>query len=231
MRLFRPRYWLFCAIATALPARPAAFGADDLAAVLSRIDKASAMFKGLTADVRKLAHTAVINEDDTDIGTIAVKRPKLSDLRVLFDIREPDPKKVAFEDSKGQFYYPKRNEVEIYNVGKIKGLVEQFLLLGVGSSARDLEGAYSIKWGGPETVAGQPATRIELTPKSKEMLAHYNRVDLWISDTTGLAVQQKLFAPGGDYILATYTNMKTYDNLSDSAVKLNLPKDVKKIQR
>jgi len=218
-------------MATALPACPAAFAADDLAAVLSRIDKAAAMFKGLTAEVRKLAHTAVINEDDTDIGTIAVKRPKPSDLRVLFDIREPDPKTVAFEDSKGQFYYPKRNEVEIYNVGKIKGLVEQFLLLGFGSTARDLEGAYSIKWGGPETVAGQPATRIELTPKSKEMLAHYNRVDLWISDTTGLAVQQKLFAPGGDYILATYTNMKTYENLSDSAVKLNLPKDVKKIQR
>jgi len=53
-------------------------------------------------------------------------------------------------------------------------------------------------------------------------------VDLWISDTMGIAVQQKLYEPGGDYLLTTYTNIKLRLNLPDSLVRLDLPKSVKR---
>jgi hypothetical protein len=43
-----------------------------------------------------------------------------------------------------------------------------------------------------------------------------------------IAVQQKLYEPGGDYLLATYTNIKLRANLPDSAVKMDLPKSVKR---
>jgi len=71
------------------------------------------------------------------------------------------------------------------------------MLLGFGSNSKDLESAYSIRLGGPETVAGQEATRLELIPKSPDVLAHLKRVDLWISDAMGIAVQQKLYETGG----------------------------------
>ena len=49
---------------------------SSLAATLARMDEAAAKFKGLQADMQKISHTAVINEDSVDAGTIAVKRPE-----------------------------------------------------------------------------------------------------------------------------------------------------------
>jgi outer membrane lipoprotein-sorting protein len=200
---------------------------SSLAATLARMDEAAAKFKGLQADVQKISHMAVINEDTVEAATIAVKRPKPNDIRVLFDFKPPNPKQVAIAGVKAAIYYPEINTVQEWDMGKDRSLVEQFMLLGFGSNSKDLGSAYSIRLGGPETVAGQKATRIELIPKSQDVLEHLKRVDLWISDTMGIAVQQKLFEPGGDYLLATYTNIEVRLNLPDSAVKLNLPKNVK----
>ena len=206
-----------------------ALAADSsLSATLARMDEAAAQFKGLQADVQKTAHTAVMNEDSVDAGTIVVKRPKPNDIRVLFDFKPPNPRQVMIAGVKVDIYYPGNNTVQEYNLGKSRSLVEQFMLLGFGSNSKDLESAYSIRLGGPETVAGQKATRLELIPKSQEVLAHLKRVDLWISDAMSIAVQQKLYEPGGDYLLATYTNIKLRANLPDSAVKMDLPKSVKR---
>jgi outer membrane lipoprotein-sorting protein len=220
------------AIFTILAAMALAWGApaadSSLAETLAHMDEAAAKFKGLQADVQKISHMAVINEDTVEAATIALKRLNPRDIRVLFDFKPPNPKQVAIAGVKVDFYYPGINTVQEYDLGKSRSLVEQFMLLGFGSNAKDLDSAYSIRLGGPETVAGQSAMRLELIPKSQDVLAHLKRVDLWISDANGIAVQQKLFEPGGDYLLATYTNIKLRPNLPDSAVKLDLPKSVKR---
>jgi outer membrane lipoprotein-sorting protein len=104
--------------------------------------------------------------------------------------------------------------------------MEQFLKLGFGSNSKDLLDAYSVKLGGPEAIGGEPATRIELIPKSKDLLATFPKFELWISDNTGISLQQKMYQPGKDYSMATYTNMQVLANVPDSAVTLNLPKGV-----
>jgi len=201
---------------------------SSLAATLARMDQAAAKFKGLQADMQKIAHTAVINADSVDSGTIAVKRLKPYDIRVRIDFKDPNPRQVAIAGVKGSVYYPGINTVQEYNLGKNRSLVEQFMLLGFGSNSKDLKSAYSIGLGGPETVAGQKTTRIELIPKSQDVLAYLKKVDLWISDALDIAVQQKFYETGGDYLLTTYTNIKLVPNLPDSAVKLDLPKSVKR---
>jgi outer membrane lipoprotein-sorting protein len=218
---------VFAIIATITLCGGAPAADSSLPATLARMDEAAAKFNGLQADVQEISHTAVINEDSVAAGTIALKRPKPNDIRVLFDFKPPNPKQVLIAGVKVDVYYPGINTVQEYNLGKSRTLVEQFMLLGFGSNSRDLESAYSIRLGGPETVAGQKATRLELIPKSRDVLAHLKRVDLWISDAMGIAVQQKLYETGGDYLLATYTNIKL-SNLPDSAVKLDLPKSVKR---
>ena len=219
---------VFAIFATMLLCGGAPAADSSLAETLARMDEAAAKFKGMQADMQKIAHTAVINEDSIDAGTIAVKRPKPNDIRVLFDFKPPNPRQVAIAGVKGEYYVPGINTVQVYDLGKSRSLVEQFMLLGFGSNSKDLESAYSIRLGGPETVAGQSATRLELFPKSQDVLAHLKRVDLWISDAMGIAVQQKLYETGGDYLLATYTNIKLRPNLPDSVVKLDLPKSVKR---
>jgi outer membrane lipoprotein-sorting protein len=117
--------------------------------------------------------------------------------------------------------------VDEYEVGKYKDLAEQFLLLGFGTTSKELAAAYTVTVGGQETVANEKTNRLELIPKSKDMLAHLTKVELWISDTLGVPVQQKLYTPGGNFHLFTYSNVMVNPNLADSAVKLSLPKGVK----
>ena len=191
------------------------------------MDRASTNFKGLKADTRKVSHTAVINEDSVDMGTIVVKVPKPHELRMLIDFHPPDEKKVRIDGTKVEIYYPKTNIVQEFDLGKNhRSQMEQFRRLGIGSNSKDLLDAYKISLGGPETVNGEATTRIELIPKSKDLVAQFPKFELWISDKTGISVQQKMYQPGGDYSMATYTNMQINPNISDSALSLNLPKGV-----
>src|SRR5581483_1533479 len=88
------------ALIALLPLLCGSLPAQTLASTLAKIDQAAAGFRGLSADVKKISHTAVINEDTVDIGTILVKRPKPNDVQMLIDIRQPDPKKAAIDGRK-----------------------------------------------------------------------------------------------------------------------------------
>jgi outer membrane lipoprotein-sorting protein len=195
-------------ICAAVPAS----GADQLQAALDRMDQAAAKFKGLSAEVTKVSHLAVLNDDDDFFtGTIAVRRSKPHELSFVVDVLKPDPKKVRLIGHKLEMYYPKTNEKQIIDLDK-KGskLVDQFMLLGFGSTSSEIRSAYKVDLGGPETVAGQTTVRLVLTPKSPEVLAKLTRFELWISDSLGVAVQQKLWEPGDDYTLFTYTNVRLH---------------------
>lgn len=220
-----PRVFLVLPLLLSTAARPNPAG--DLEAVLDRIDKAGAAFRSMSARVHRVSHTAVINEDNVDSGTMLVKRPKARDMRMLVDLTQPDPKTVAFQGRKLEVYYPKIHTVQEFDVGKSRELLDQFFLIGFGTSRADLEKAYDIRLLGPEALEGQKTERLELVPKSKEVLQHLNKFELWISGD-GYPVQQKFYLPGGDYMLVTYADMKINPDLPDSALKLHLPKDVKR---
>src|SRR5690349_4379164 len=91
----------------------AAVAAEDLAAVFARMDQAAPAFKGMRADIKKVAHTAVINEDSTDTGTIIVRVPKPHDFHMLVDLQQPDKKTVGINGTLVEMYYPKANEVQV----------------------------------------------------------------------------------------------------------------------
>jgi len=201
---------------------------ETVDALLARMDRAAAAFRSLSAKVRRVAHTAVINENNIDVGSILVKRGKGSELRMLSEITEPDPKAVAYQGRKLEVFYPKIQTVQEFDVGKHRGLVEQFFLLGFGASRKELERDYSIRVLGVETVTGETATRVEFTPQSEQVLKHLKKAELWISETTSYPIQQKFYQSGGDYNLVTYTGVKINPELSDAALKLKLPKNVKR---
>ena len=213
---------LLAAVVLTAASAPAA----SLSETLARMDKAAAKFTSLSADIKKVSHTGVINEDTIDDGTVMMKRPKPHDIRMLLDIKPPDPKLVFIDGKKVQIFFPNSLVEQEYDMSKYKSLLDQFLLLGFGSNSKELEDDYTISMGGSEVVAGEKTTRLELIPKSKEMLVHLKRVDLWLSDETGMPLQQKFYQPGNDYHVATYTNIKINPSLPE--LKLDVPKGTKK---
>lgn len=228
MTRFRSRLAIVALAAGVLVSSAAPAGDSDLQSVFARIDKAATAFKGLTADLKRVSHTELVNANETDEGTIAVKRFKPEDTRILINFTSPEPKRISIGGGKGQVYTPRANEVQVADIKKHRDLINAVLLLGFGASSVDLQAAYTVRYGGSETLNGAPVTRIELVPKNEEILHSIKKCELWIGEN-GIPVQQKFYEPGGDYQVATYSHIALNLNLPDSAVRLELPKGVKVI--
>jgi len=117
--------------------------------------------------------------------------------------------------------------VQVYDIGNRRSLIDQYLLLGFGASSEDLKKAYTISYAGAEAIAGQQAGNIQLIPKSPEQLRQLSKVNLWISTSLGIPVQQKFWTgTAGDYKLVTYSGVKLNPSLSDKDLQLKTPKGV-----
>lgn len=221
----RIRAAIVLAFLSASAAFPAATG--SLEEVLARMDRAAGSFQAFSADLQSVAHTAVINEDDTDSGTILLKRTKHG-MDMLVEFTAPNKKSIALRDRKIEIYYPNQQVIQEYDISRYRALLDQFMLIGFGTSGRELAEAYNMKVLGAETVAGQQTTGLELVPKSGEVLKNLKKMELWISDARTYPVRQKFYLTAGDYKLVTYTNVKMNPPLSDADLRLKVPKNTKR---
>lgn len=202
--------------------------AADMASTLARMDKAALGFTGLSADLQSVSHTFIIKDTTEESGRMTLQRPKPRQMRMLVEFTKPEPRAVAFSGRKVQLYYPKMNTVQEYDLGAQAALIDQFLLLGFGTTSSDLRAGYDIKYGGENTAGGQLSDLLELTPKSAEARQHVARISLWISQANGQPSQIQVFMPSKDYRLITYTRVALNPSLGKDAASLKLPKGVKR---
>jgi outer membrane lipoprotein-sorting protein len=200
--------------------------AQSLKDVFSAMDATASKFKGLQANMRDDDFTALVNDHSVQNGTIRVKKSAQSTL-MLIQFTGPNAKMISLDANTVKILNPKTKVEQVYDIGNKRDLIDQYLLLGFGASSEDLTKAYTISWIGSESIAGQNTGHIQLVPKSAEQLHHLRQVDLWISTSIGVPVQQKfLTGGGGDYKLVTYTNLKLNPSLSDKDLQLKEPRDV-----
>lgn len=210
-----------CAISTAA----ALLSADSLPQVLAKLDESATSFESMSANVKKLSHTEVINDNMEESGSILLKRQKPRGLAALIDFTKPDPRTIAFSGNKAEIYYPKLKKVDEYNLSKYTDIVDQFLLVGFGTAGKELAANYDIKLGGAETVEGVATNRLDLTPKTDARREKLKLLQLWIAGG-GYPVQQKFLQPSGDFTVFTYTDVKVNPPLAEDALRLKLPKGV-----
>jgi outer membrane lipoprotein-sorting protein len=209
-------------IAAAMPAFP-----ETADAVLARMNNESSNFHQISAKLTKSDYTAVLNDAQSESGQMWLKRNG-SDIVMRTDFSAPQSRSVAVGRGTAQIYYPKINTVQIYDMGKAGVLVDQFLVLGFGSSGKDISKNYIVKLAGEETINGEKASRLELTPKSPKVSDQISKVELWIPLNAGHPIQQRVTQPGGDYYLFAYSDIKLNPGLPESAFRLELPAGVKK---
>ena len=205
---------------------PTTAWAQSTTEILSRLDQAAQSFAGATANIRVVTHTAIINVDETQIGTVALKRYSANGLHFLINFTGQDAQAIALRDRDLEIYYPKLNIVREYDIGKYRDLAQKLILLGFGMPGRELAANYDIGNLGAEHVQSEDSVHLQLTPKASEVLNQLSRVDLWISLKTNCPVQQKFYMPGGDFRLVTYSDLKINLHLPNSA--LDLPKAAKR---
>jgi outer membrane lipoprotein-sorting protein len=224
-------YCLALALGVALPqaAQTPALSTSVLNDAFARMDKTAQQFKSVAANMKRNVHTAVINDDATDMGTIKVKREKSHGTRMLIEFTGTDAKIVSVDGTSVSVYLPKSKLVDVYDFGAKRSLVDQFLLLGFGASSTEMKADYEITPIGNEKIGPENTWHLQLIPKSPDVLHNLKKAELWIAETTGLPVQQRFVTSStGDFTLITYSNVRfNPPSLSDGALKLTYPKDVK----
>lgn len=188
--------------------------------VLQQIDHAAAGFHTTQANFVWSQYTKIVDETDVQKGTVYFRRSG-NQVEMAADISDPEPPKyVLFTDSKIQVYQSKIDQVTEYNTGKDRAAFESFLVLGFGGSGQDMLKSFDVTYSGTEKVDGVDTTKLDLVPKSERVRNTFNHIWLWIDPARGVSVRQQLFAPGGDYRLATYSEIRLNEKIPDNAFKL-----------
>jgi outer membrane lipoprotein-sorting protein len=194
-----------------------------LESILHQLDHEAKSFHSLTANIEHTKVTVAVDDKSTETGQIAVRH----DEKMRIEFTQPDARTILRTGNDLFVYNPKIKRVEEYDLGKHRALVDQFLLLGFGTSGSELEKSYLVALLGEESLDNHPVVKLELTPKSDDVRNQINKVHIWIDESTWLAVQQQFFETGGgDYFIIHYTNVVKNPNISDDRFKPRWPKGV-----
>jgi negative regulator of sigma E activity len=218
----------------ALCSAPAGLAKDNLQDVLSRMDLAATSFQCMTAKSTVVQHTDVINENDTESTNVVMRKVGPNQVEGLLDFTEPPGARrtVTFSSRQAKIYYPKLKTVEVYDLGTFGEQIDQFIMIGFGTSGAELAKSYTVKLVGEDSVAGQAATKLELVPKTEDAKKYVTKLELWVPDHGApYPLQEKIYEPSGDYRLITYSDVKINPPIKADAVKLKLPPGVKTQQK
>jgi len=184
-------------------------------------------FNSLTADIERTKVTVVVDDKSTESGKLFMRR----DEKMRIEMTTPEPRTILLTGDSFFIYTPKINRVEEYNVAKHREMVDQFLLLGFGTSGATLRRNYNITLQGEDTLDNHKVLELELTPLSADVRNQISKVQIWLDESTWLPAQQKFFETGsGDYFTIRYTNVVRNVRISDARFRPQWPKGVTKVR-
>jgi outer membrane lipoprotein-sorting protein len=193
-----------------------------LETVLKRMDAVAANFQTAQADFVWDQYQKVVDETDTQKGTVYYRRAGKAgkDVEMMADIKQPDRKFVLYKDGKLQVYQPKIEQVMNYSPGGNKDELESFLVLGFGGSGQELERSFEVTYQGEETVENIPTAKLQLIPKSEKVRGNIPKILLWIDLALGVSVQQQFMQAGGDYRLTKYSDIRIPAKIGNDVFRL-----------
>jgi outer membrane lipoprotein-sorting protein len=191
-----------CCVLLASSAR--AESADD---ILKRWDIAAKDFHAFSADLKQTSYTKVVNKSEHQTAVVRLKR---TDKGVFGIVRYTSENQhtIHFAGDAVEDYHPVANQLDSINVKKYSSAIRDGLMLGFGTSGKDVKNGYVVKDAVSEMIGSRRTTRIELIPKDKNAKDYAEKVELWIPEGENNPIQAKSTEPGGNYELFEYSNVK-----------------------
>lgn len=205
-------------LALALALAISVSAAGPLDSIYTKMDANAATFAGMTARMARLDYTAIIKDTSKESGTLAMRKSK-GKVAMKIDFTEPEKKAFSYRDRKVELYFPKINTVQVFDTGKFDNALTQGLLIGFGTSSKELKASYEV------ALAGD---HLQLAPKEILVREHIKNIELWLDAADGYPRQVKINKPSGDYTLINYSEIKMAPGLTEEQVKLQVPKNVKR---
>ena len=203
----------------------------SLDVVLARMDEAAATWAGMKANVRWVRYVSLVDDRREESGRIAVRESKTGNVQMLLAFTEPSAQFISVREAKVEIYKPKIRTVEEYDLRDSRDRLENALLLGFGTAGSYLAEHYEVVLAGEETVEGQPAVRLDLTPRNPDGEINNSRIEMWVSTELWQPVQQKVYDRNpADFRLFTYWEIETNPNFKAADFKLPLGKGTKRVR-
>jgi len=186
-------------------------GNADLQKVIAELDAAAAKFSSAQADFTWDQFTAVVQEHETQTGTIYFERKK-GVIRMAADLKQDNgkdaPKTVVYDGAEVNFYEPTIKQLTTVKAGANRGQFESFLTLGFGGSGTDLEKNWKVSLLGIEPMDGVSVAKLDLVPKEQKVLEMFTHVTIWVEPSRGINHKQIFYQPSGDLRTTTYKNIR-----------------------
>jgi outer membrane lipoprotein-sorting protein len=213
--------------AGALAQAPVGKSSWTLDSILKQLDEESKSFRSLTASIERVKVTVVVNDRSVETGSISLRR----DDKMLIELNPPDSRTVLRNGDKLFIFQPRLKRVEEYDLGKHRGQLDQFMLLGFGTDEGELKKHYLATFQGEQVLDGKKVVLLELTPKDPKVRGQISRIHLWVDLANWLPVQQRFYETGsGDHFTIHYTNVMRNPRLPDSRFKPAWPKGVTRVK-
>lgn len=197
--------------------------------ILENMEKAGAQLHSMRAGIQQKKWTDILAEyDNGESGRFLFLEDK-NGVYLRKDIEDPTTNFLVIKEGTVLFYQPSIKQAQEYQMGRHKDKAE-FLLLGFGSDKAALAEAYEISLVGEEEVEGRKAFQLELKPRSDQVAAFFNRIQLWIDSDWWIPIQQKLIEPTQDHLLIRFHDLELNPKLSKNDFEVKLPKDVRVIR-
>jgi outer membrane lipoprotein-sorting protein len=191
---------------TATPASNA-----DLQKVIVELNAAAAKFSSAQADFTWDQFTAVVQEHETQTGTIYFER-KTGVTRMAANLKQDNgkdaPKTVIYDRGEVNFYEPTIKQLTTMHAGTNRGQWESFLTLGFGGSGNDLQANWKVSLVGTENMDGVTVAKLDLVPKEQKVLDLFTHVTIWVEPSRGINHKQIFYQPTGDLRTTTYKNIR-----------------------
>jgi outer membrane lipoprotein-sorting protein len=204
------RFFLFLLAGLLLTPARAAFGADDLPAVLAKLDAAAERFKSTTADFEfDSIQTDPIPDKDEQKGTIYFERTGNS-FQMAAHIKEVNSKPIPkiYTYSKGVFKLWEGGNLNQVTTFARASKFESYLMLGFGASGKALAEKWDITYDGPETIDGVKTDKLELVAKDPDVKKNLPKVTVWMDTDRGVSLKQVFDEGPGQYRVSVYFNIR-----------------------
>jgi outer membrane lipoprotein-sorting protein len=211
------RIALFClglvvSLAGSLRAQNAAPASNaDLQKIIGELNAAAAKFASAQADFTWDQFTAVVQEHETQTGTIYFERKKGVTRMAAYvkqDNGKDAPKTVIYDGSGVNLYEPTIKQLTTMKAGANRGQWESFLTLGFGGSGNDLQANWKVSLVGTENMDGVTVAKLDLVPKEQKVLDLFTHVTIWVEPSRGINHKQIFYQPTGDLRTTTYKNIR-----------------------
>ena len=199
-----------------------------LESVLERMDAGARDFRTLTASVEHIKYTEVVKDTSTESGQMWLQK---KDEKMRIQFAKPDQRTILRSGNSLSIYNPKINRVEEYDLGKDRALVDQYVRLGFGTRSEDLRKSFDVKFASEQELDGRKTLLLELTPRTEQVRAQINKIEMWVDESAWLPLQQKFFEAGsGDYFIFHYSDIKKNLKIEESRFKPDWPKNASKVK-